>query len=70
MWTVVHIAQNKIEADKIENALTEQGVLVKVRQLGKSKNGQALYEILVPQAEVEDQNCPRRQRSNRAGLVH
>jgi hypothetical protein len=54
MWTVVHIAQNKIEADKIENALTEQGVLVKVRQLGKSRNGQALYEILVPQAEVED----------------
>jgi hypothetical protein len=54
MWTVVHIAQNKIEADKVEKALVDQGVLVKVRQLGKSKNDQALYEILVPQAEVED----------------
>ena len=54
MWTVVHVAQNKTEADKIENALTEQGVLVKVRQLGKNKNDQALYEILVPQAEVDD----------------
>lgn len=54
MWTVVYIAQSKLELDKIENALKEQGLLVKIRQIGKSKNGQALYEILVPKSEVND----------------
>lgn len=54
MWTVVYVAQSKLELGKIEKALTEQGVLVKTRQIGKSKNGQALYEILVPKSEVND----------------
>jgi hypothetical protein len=54
MWTVVHVAQSKIEVDKIQKALKDQGVLVKIRQIGKSKNGQVLYEILVPNSEVDD----------------
>lgn len=54
MWTVVYIAQSKLELDKIGDALKEQGLLVKIRQIGKSKNGQALYEILVPKSEVND----------------
>lgn len=54
MWTVVYVAQSKQEADKIEKALSDQGVLVKVRQLGKCKNDRSLYEILVPQMEVDD----------------
>lgn len=54
MWTVVHVAQSKIEVEKIQKALKDQGVLVKIRQIGKSKNGQVLYEILVPNSEVDD----------------
>lgn len=54
MWTVVHVAQSKIEVEKIQKALCDQGVLVKIRQIGKSKNGQVLYEILVPNSEVDD----------------
>ncbi|EYE88596.1 hypothetical protein Q428_06980 [Fervidicella metallireducens AeB] len=54
MWTVIHVAQNSEEKDKIYNALTEQGLLVKVRQIGKGKNGQGIFEILVPQSEVDD----------------
>lgn len=54
MWTVVHVAQSKMELDKIEKALSEQGVLVKTRQIGKNKNGQALFEVLVPATEVDD----------------
>lgn len=54
MWTVVHVAQSKIEVEKIQKALSDQGVLVKIRQIGKSKNGQMLYEILVPNSEVDD----------------
>lgn len=54
MWTVIHVAQNAEEKEKIYNALTEQGLLVKVRQIGKGKNGQGIFEILVPQSEVDD----------------
>ncbi len=54
MWTVVHVAQSKIEVEKIQKALKDQGVLVKIRQIGKSKNGQVLYEIIVPNSEVDD----------------
>lgn len=54
MWTVVYIAQNKVELDKIQNALMDEGLLTKIRQVGKDKNGQGLYEILVPQSEVDD----------------
>lgn len=54
MWTVVYIAQNKVELDKIQNALMDEGLLTKIRQIGKDKNGQGLYEILVPQSEVDD----------------
>ena len=54
MWTVVHVAQSKIEVDRIHKALDDQGVLVKVKQIGKSKNGQVLFEILVPNSEVDD----------------
>ena len=53
MWTVLYLAQSKIDADKIENALNEAGVLVRVRSIGKEKNGQGLYEIMVPQSEID-----------------
>jgi hypothetical protein len=54
MWTVVYLAHGKQEADKIQNALTEQCILVKVKSIGKAKNGNGIFEILVPQLEVED----------------
>ena len=54
MWTVVYLAQNKMEADKIENALSEHGVLVRIRSIGKDKNGQGVFEILVPRPEIDD----------------
>lgn len=54
MWTVVYIAQSKAELEKIQNALINEGLLTKIRQIGKDKNGQGLFEILVPQCEVDD----------------
>ena len=53
MWTVVYLAQSKMEADKIQNALDDAGVLVKIRGIGKDKNGQRVYEIMVPQSEID-----------------
>lgn len=54
MWTVVYVAQSIEEAQKIEKALSDDGVLVKLKQIGKGKNGQGIYEVLVPKTEVED----------------
>lgn len=54
MWTVVYIAQRRAGADELKCMLTEQGVLVKVRQIGRSKSNNGLFEVLVPEAEVED----------------
>ncbi|HBM76097.1 MAG TPA: hypothetical protein DD429_11185 [Clostridiaceae bacterium] len=54
MWTVVYVAQSKAGANELKNMLNEQGVLIKVHQIGKSKNGDGLFEVLVPEAEVED----------------
>lgn len=55
MWTVVYMAQDKEMATKIQQALEQQGVLVKVKPIGKeSAEGDNCYEILVPAAEVEE----------------
>jgi hypothetical protein len=53
MWTVVYLAQSKIEADKIENALVDAGVLVRIKSIGKDKNGQGVFEVRVPQSEID-----------------
>lgn len=59
MWTVVYMAQGKEMAIKIQQALEEEGVLVKVKLIGKdakcadAKCDDNCYEILVPAAEVE-----------------
>lgn len=54
MWTVVYIAQSRHEMEKIEKALCEQGVLVKIKKIGKNNDDNGLYEILVPKSEVDD----------------
>jgi len=54
MWTVIYIAQSKEGATKLQDMLSEQGVLVKTRQIGKAKYSDGIYEILVPETEVED----------------
>ena len=54
MWIVIYVAQNDEEKDKIENALTSQGILTKAHKIGKNKNGNGLYEILVSQTEADD----------------
>jgi hypothetical protein len=53
MWTVVYLAQSKAEADKIENALVDAGVLVRIKNIGKDKNGQGVFEVRVPHSDIE-----------------
>lgn len=54
MWTVIYVAQSKIGAEELKNMLSDQGVLVKIRQISKGRNNDGLFEILVPETEVED----------------
>lgn len=56
MWTVIYLAHSEKDAQRIEKALTTEGFLVKVREVGKNKNGQGTFEIMVPNSEAEDAN--------------
>lgn len=56
MWTVIYLAHSAKDAQRIEEALTTEGFLVKVREVGKNKNGQGTFEIMVPNSEAEDAN--------------
>ncbi|MDO7788485.1 DUF2007 domain-containing protein [Desulforamulus aquiferis] len=55
MWTVVFIAPNKREAERLQQALTQEGLLVKLRNIGlPSANDNNSVEILVPESEVDE----------------
>ncbi len=55
MWTVVYMAQSKDIATALQELLTKEGILVKLRPISKSHDGNDnYYEVLVPEAEVEE----------------
>lgn len=55
MWTVVYIAPNKREADRLKMMLATEGFLVKLRMLGLPQaNDTCSVEILVPESEVDE----------------
>ena len=55
MWTVVYMAQSKEVAMKLQELLANEGILVKLRPISKNhENNDNYYEVLVPEAEVEE----------------
>ncbi len=55
MWTAVYIAPHKKEAEKIKEALSGEGFLVKLKSVGLSQTGECgPLEVLVPESEVEE----------------
>jgi len=50
MWTVIFIAHSAKMAENIQDKLTAEGFLVKVRQASVSKQ----YEVLVPESELDE----------------
>ncbi len=55
MWTVVYMAQSKEIAEKVEELLTSEGILVKQRPVNRNNDKtDDYYEILVPESEVEE----------------
>jgi len=55
VWTVVYIAPNKREADRLKMILAAEGFLVKLRIIGLPQaNDSSSVEILVPESEVDE----------------
>lgn len=55
MWTVIYIAPNKNIAEKYQQVLAEEGILVQLRPIGSSQVGSNVsVEILVPESEAEE----------------
>jgi hypothetical protein len=50
VWTVIYIAPSARIAERIQQRLTDEGFLVKVREAKVSKQ----YEILVPESELQE----------------
>lgn len=51
MWTVIYIASSSKLAERIQEKLTAEGFLVKLRQTNLAKQQ---FEILVPEAELDE----------------
>lgn len=51
MWTVIYIAPSVKIAERIQEQLTHEGFLVKIKQASGSKQQ---YEILVPESEIDE----------------
>ncbi|NLL53422.1 MAG: glutamate decarboxylase [Peptococcaceae bacterium] len=55
MWTVIYIAPTQSIAEKYQQALVEEGVLVQLRAIGTyQQSNNNSVEILVPESEAEE----------------
>lgn len=51
MWTVIYIAPNAGMASQIQDKLTDEGFLVKLRQ---ARGAKEQFEILIPESELDE----------------
>lgn len=51
MWTVIYIAPTARQAKAIQDKLTFEGFLVKVRQ---ARGAKEQFEILIPESELDE----------------
>jgi hypothetical protein len=55
MWTVIYIAPTKNVAERYQQALAEEGILVQLRAIGSSHQANNVsMEILVSESEAEE----------------
>lgn len=55
MWTVIYIAPTKTIAERYQQALAEEGILVQLRAVGAAQQlNTTTTEILVPESEAEE----------------
>lgn len=55
MWTVVYIAPSRSVAESFKKVLSNEGILVMLRNIGMPAAGDSnAVEILVPESEVDE----------------
>lgn len=55
VWTVVYVASGWMEAERIKNMLTREGLLVMLRTTCAGRDGRGReVELLVPEIEARD----------------
>lgn len=54
MWTVIYMATDKETAVKVQEAIQSEGILVKSKQVMKSKRHGCCIEVLVPESEAQE----------------
>ena len=54
MWTVIHIAANRAQADMVRSLLESEGLMADIRPTGISMLGDGLFEVMALESEAEE----------------
>ena len=54
MWTVVYIATSVGVAEKVQNLLSSEGLLVTLKTVELNDDGRGSIEVRVPEGEAEE----------------
>ena len=54
MWTVIHIAANRAQADMLKSLLESDGLMADIRPAGISMLGDGLFEVMALESEAEE----------------
>ena len=54
MWTVIHIAANRAQAEMFKSLLESEGLMADLRPSGISILGDGLFEVMVLESEAEE----------------
>ncbi|MBU5675025.1 hypothetical protein KQI88_01160 [Alkaliphilus sp. MSJ-5] len=53
MWTVIYMANTRVDAEEVKKVLVKEGFLVKIKPISKN-NVEGTCEVLVPRTEAEE----------------
>lgn len=54
MWTVIHIAANRAQADMLKSLLESEGLMADIRPAGISMLGDGLFEVMALESGAEE----------------
>ena len=54
MWTVIHIAANRAQAELVKSLLESEGLMADIRPAGISILGDGVFEVLVIKSEAAE----------------
>ena len=54
MWTVIHIAPNRAQAEMVKSLLESEGMMAEIRPAGISMLGDGLFEVMALESEAEE----------------